>query len=262
MATSQNFIINGVNSSDIGLNGVSIIRTDGGMFNSAYMGGLDIVEETVPYRTNPVFYRVQRRPIEFSLKFSFLEDLWTPDRLYEFASHFSSDTYVEFQTCDDLGKYYYVLCPNQSDITTNGMQQGWVELTLRTNASHAWSTIYEDQYDLSNNTSTQMIQLKNLSNISKYGFLYPEIEIKLLDTSTGFSLKNYNDGGRIVSFTGLNLLETIYLNGDRKEIISSTGLYRYNNWNKNWLRLPVGTSNIEVTGKCLITTRMRYALFV
>ena len=104
-----------------------------------------------------------------------MEDEWTPERRRDIFRWLVKDTYKPFQTADDLGKMYYALITNPSEIFTNGRQQGYVTCLFRTNAYHAWTPEYYSFFDLSDNETTTIITMQNLSNIENY--FYPRIQI-------------------------------------------------------------------------------------
>ena len=91
---------------------------------------------------------------------------------------------------------------------------------------------------------------------------YPEVEFELIDTATGITLKNLTDGGREFVFSTLNTTETVYVNNQRKQIISDTNLYRYSKFNKNWFRLVYGINQIRVTGKCILKVRSQFPIII
>ncbi len=252
---SQHFIFDGISSAEMGL---SIIRLDTDFVESPYLANKSIIEEQIFRRNMPFFYGVEQSPLEFKLKLSLLDEEWTQKKRYEIARWLFHDTYKSFQTGDDLGKFYYVICVDQGNLYTVG-KKGYVELTFRNNAPFAWAPPYIDHYNLSYNTTKEIIQIANKSNINEY--YYPDVEFQLIGKSTGISLKNLSDCGRIFSFNGLQTGEIISIDNKNKYIISDNPLvYRFANFNKNWFRLVYGVNQIEVTGKCDLKIRMQFPI--
>lgn len=253
---SQYFIFNGINSIDMGLH---VVRMDTGLITTPYYSGAEIVEEKVFRRHIPYFFGVDRRPLEFKLQFSLLEGEWTTKKRYEIARWLFHDDYKLFQSTDDISKHYYVIFTDEGELNL-ASTKGYVELTCRCDAPWAWSPIYINSFDLLENNTNTVIELENKSNLS--GYYYPKIEIQMGE-STGISLKNLSDNGRIFSFSNLENNEIISIDNDKKIIKSDfIGMYRYNNFNKNWLRLVYGINRLEVTGKCIIQTKMQFPLIV
>lgn len=252
------FIFDGIKSSDMGIYNV---RMSGGLVETPFISSRDIQEDSLPHKDINVFYGVSKKPLEFTLTFSPLEDGFGEQKKMEIARWLIQDEYKDFQTTDYLGKIFRVIATSEVKWITNGTEMGYFEIGFRCDAPYAWSPVYMERFDLSGNTTKTTIELWNKSNVNKY--YYPELEFKLEGTSTGLTLKNLSDEGREFKFTGLNLKETVYVNNDRKRIISDIGgVYRLNEFNKNWLRLKQGRNIIEVAGACIIETRMQFPLYV
>ena len=255
--TNTTFIFDGISSTDMGL---YIVRINGGEFNSPYISSQDIVEQETYDRHVPHFFKTRKRPLEFELTFTIGDEPFTPEIKYKLARWLIHEEYKEFQTTDDLTKIYNVIAISDVDFISFGTHQGYFTIRFRCDAPWAWTRRYLSNYDLSAITAPTIISMDNLSNIAKY--YYPEIEFTLKDTNTGIQLRNLSDGGRIFKFEGLTAGETIYINNERKSIISDIpATYRLSNFNKGWFRLTYGKNNIEVTGKCMLQTRMKFPIF-
>jgi len=252
---SENFIFDGITSEEMGLYNV---RMQSGLVETPFMGSKSTITTKVVGKDRPYFHGVNKDVIQFNLQFSLLDEEWTPEKTHEIARWLLHDTYKSFQSSDDLGKYYYVICIDGENLY-KANNKGYVELTFESNAPFAFSPIYLNEYDLSSNTTTDTIQIENRSNINKY--YYPTIEIELAGTTTNITLKNLSDGGREFSFTGLQSGETISVDNENKYIISDIpAVYRFSNFNKNWFRMVYGINQIEVTGECIITVRTQYPI--
>jgi len=256
---SEFFIFDGINSQDMGLN---LVRMDSGFIETPYMGSKSMIKTKIPNKDIPYFYGVDKEVISFTLQFSLddeSDDEWTPEKTYEISKWLLHDTYKSFQSHDDLGKYYYVICINGENIYKVN-NKGYIELTFESNAPYAFSPIYLNEYDLELNTTTDIIQIENKSNIND-DYYYPTIEIELKGTSTNFSLKNLSDGGREFAFSDLQTNETISVDNQNKYIISDVpSVYRFSKFNGNWFRLLYGINQIEITGECFITVRTQFPI--
>lgn len=251
---STSFTFDGLNSQDFGL---SIIKLDSGFFPDPYISGQKINEEKIPKRHIPYFYGVEKTPIEFEITCSLLEGEFTPEKRMQLASWLCKEVYCDFITDDDPNKIYKVISINPSDIMSAGMLQGYFKIQFRADAPWAWSHSQTKNFDLHLNETTSIITIRNDTNALVYYF--PEIEFTLAG-STGLTLKNLSNSNEIFQFTNLNSTETIYVNNERKQIISDMNLYRLGNFNKKWFRLVYGMNTIEVTGKCLLTFRYQFPL--
>ncbi len=257
---SQYFLFDDIKSTDMGL---YLVRFDTGFVETPYWGGQDIIEEQIAGHDTPYFYRVQRTPMEFTVQFvladvNMIPQKWTPQKRSEIARWLLHDTYKPFQTADDLGKIYYVVCTNPNNLYLMNTE-GYIELTFRVNAFHAYTPIYISEFDLSDNTTTKIIELSNISNIQKK--YYPKFEVKLVGDATSFSFRNLSNNGLATSFSDLEPKETISVDNKNKWIISNIPLvYRYQNFNKNWFYLVEGTNYIEISGAIKVAFKSQFPI--
>lgn len=249
------FIFDGVKSSDMG---IYIVRVgESGVVDTPFFGGQDLITESVSRYGENYLYRTQMQPIEFTFLISLLDEDWTPHRRGKIAKWLIGSEFKPFQTTDDMGKYYYATCTEFPSISvTNG--KGYGEITFTTNAPYAWTSKRVDYFDLSKNTTKQIIETRNDGNY--FDYYEPQIEIEVVD-GTSFKLVNLSDGGREFEFTGLSKGEIISVDNKNKFIKTSLPLaYRYENFNKKWLRLLQGVNRIEVTGKVRIKIKAQYPI--
>jgi len=214
-----------------------------------------IIEEQVPRKPLPYLYEVKQEPFEFETLL-FRETEWDLDTRLTICRWLFQKQYKDFVSYDNPDIVYKVICIDSPSKILYGNQGGYIRLRWRSNAPWAYTKVYLDEFDLSLNT-TSNISLENKSNIQN--IYKPEIEVEIVD-GTSFSIKNLTYKGEAVTFENLNVNETIYINGENKRVISSTGLYRYNNWNKKTLNLIYGKNNIEVTGKIKLLVRSQYPI--
>lgn len=251
-----NFIFDGINSVDMGLH---IIRLDAGMVSTPWGSGKDIIEEKTRYKQSPYFYGTQKQPLEFQLTFSLLYEKMTDTKKFELARWLFKDEYKEFQTTDYLGKVFYLIGINQTEFMTTDNDYGYFTINFRCADPFAWSKDYIDTFNLSNNSTKQIIEVANRSNV--VDIYYPELQFKILE-GTGIKLKNLSNKGQEFTFTNLNLNETVYVNNNLHQISSDQNLPRLGNFNKNWLGLTYGINRIEVTGKCNLNFRSKFPLYL
>jgi hypothetical protein len=103
------------------------------------------------------------------------------------------------------------------------------------------------------------LEIENIGNIKPYH--YPEVEFLLQGDSTGITIQNLSDSGRIFEFTNLTMGENIYVDNDKQRIITSlSDTYRLDNFNKNWLRLVQGVNQLKITGKCTLQIRCQFPM--
>ena len=241
--------------------GLNIVRVDGGgMFPVPYTSSKNIVQDINPRTSTPYFYRTTMQPLSFTVTFSTLDVACDEEKRYEIAQWLFKPDYRIFISDDYIDKWYYVIATNQSDFITNGNDQGYFTVEFKCKHAYPMSPIYIDTFDLLSNNTTTNITINNRCNIMEY--FYPEIEIALDATATGFSLKNMSDGGRTTTFASLSNSEIVYMDGAKKILVSSTTNPRYDKFSsKNWLRLVYGVNTIQVTGKVELQFRMQFPIF-
>lgn len=158
---------------------------------------------------------------------------------------------------DNTGIVYY--CMPVGDCKKNffNVSSGYITVNFECNAPWGFTPINTITQTV---TTTKNITINNTSNIVKW--YYPEIEFTLAGSADITICNTSLSPMEYTIFEGLNTTETIYLYGERQQIISSTGLYRYNKHNGNFLRLKQGNNIIGVIGACSITIRTQYPIII
>jgi len=253
---NMNFIFDNISSQDMGL---YIVRIGGsGEISSPFIPAQNIVETKLNKKHTPLFHRIEKQPLEFEIVCSLLEGEFTPEKKMELVKWLCKEYYCSFISEDNPNLIYEVIMTNQSDLMTFGNLQGYFTIQFRANSPWGYSPIYQENFNLSEITIPTVIEISNYSNAVQH--LYPEIEFTLSGISTGISLINLSNAGEESIFTNLSVEEKIYINNERKQIISDLGLYRLGNFNKKWFRLVYGINRIQITGKCTISFRYRFPL--
>ena len=240
--------------------GVSIVRTKSGLINTPYTSSKKILESQPKSVVTPYFLGVTHDPLSFSVTISCDEqEVMDDTKLGEIADWLFQDEYKPFISNDNDSKIYYCIATNKIDFITNGVGDGYFTVNFRCRDAFAWTILNEDIHDLSSVIGSTPLEITNLSNVG-VPYYFPIIEFVLQDTETDFSIENTSDGGRTMTFTGLDVGESLYIDCQRKQIISNTSNYRYDEWNKIWFRLVKGVNNLNVTGKCIVTFRTQYPI--
>lgn len=266
MFISSAFTINGVSSTELGVTGVKIIRTDGGPVTAQMMGDRTVKQEKLPKSDVSILYDVEQNNIEFDLKLAFSgnEDL-SPENLLSLTKDFSKTKYVPFTSAEYPGKVFYVITTTMHKVR-NGDFKGWLELHLVTPTPYAFFEPSVEVFDLSSIAAPTNIELINPTNVMsrKYGdYIYqPKLIIELKGATTSFSLSNISSG-EICSMTDLTVLETITLDNEHRRIVSSTGSPRISHLvNRNWFRLIGGTNVIQVDHQMILTANLRIPVYI
>jgi predicted phage tail component-like protein len=258
MYIETQFQFDDINGDDMG---VMLVDINGGMKEFIFGVNQTIIEEKISSKR--YLNRVEREPITIPLTITFKnqEDKWDYNKRTQLVQWLFQDNYKPLIFADNPTIVYYVIATGDATRFDNYLQQGYATIQMRTDSPYAYSfpISYED-HDFSNNAGTTRITLINRSNIEKY--YYPEMEVTLVNGATGFSVRNVSDGGNILTFSGLEPTETVYIDNSLGRIISSLGknVYRLSKCNRKFIRLLQGENVIEITGKCKITFKMQFPM--
>jgi hypothetical protein len=265
MFTSELFTINGTKSSDIGVDGCYLVRTESEI-TRPIMGQKSVVKDTIRYKNLPYFYTVEKDVISFDLKFSLLGSEFDSDRLFEVSSYFAQDKYAEFTSVDYPGILFYVITTS-IELITYGSFKGFLQVRLENFANFAVSNLEIATFDFSNLTMPQTFELYAKFNVShpKYGtYYFPKLLIDMKGSATSITINNISDGNRAFGFTGLTALESLEIDNELKQITSSTGNYRLNNMINNhvFFRLIAGRNILTINNPAIIQVQSRYPIYI
>jgi predicted phage tail component-like protein len=241
--------------------GVSIVRQNGGLFPVPYVASKEILEDYPTRALNPYFFRTKLQPLTFTLTFSCETVDIDIAKLNSIASWLCQSTYKPFISEDNPNRVYYIMATNQIDFMTNGVEQGYFEIEFRCQHPYALTLAatpsYESIYDYNDPSETQFT-IHNDDNVHEY--FYPIFEITLGATPTSVYIYNYATGLQS-TFTTLSASETLYVDNQKKIIVSSTGTYRYDNFDKEWFKLAQGDNLIGIGGYCTIEWLLQYPIW-
>lgn len=265
--TRGEMIIDGHNSTDLGMSGLTLVRVGETDISTPWIGGKDIIEEKSAYRDTNYFYRTSKQPLQFEMKFSLLDDEFTSDRLFELGRIFGQDKYFPIQTTDNVAKIFYVISTSQINLITFGQFKGYYSVSLQCSTPYALSLPEVSTFDFSEITSIttfEMVAKFNVSDCRGEYYYYPELWVDLKGTSTGFTITNNSDSQRKFGFQNLSLLEELYVNNSLQRIESSTGNYRLSKmlYNKQWFRLTVGNNVLTIDKPCVLQFKCQYPVYV
>jgi hypothetical protein len=243
--------------------GVYLVRIENGMLEIPTLKQ-QIQEEKLNNKDIPVFYGINRETLSFPIMITKLYD-YENDNVFSYEERVNilrwlcKGEYKEFISGDNDFIRYYVLFEEVTRYD-NYRNQGYITLNCRLNAPYGFSPISVEEYDLSDNENTTIIELENNSNIiDNY---YPEIEFTVLE-GTSASFKNLSDMGNTFTINNLQPNETIYINMETGRIKSSLdNVYHLGDCNKQWLSLVYGINRIEVTGKIDFEIRTQFPMLL
>lgn len=242
------FEFDGIPSYDYGIMNVNI---NSGLMEESFMATQTIVEYKVPYNDTPYYVRTDKDPLSFSVSFYF-EDNWDRRKLMEVARWLNVDYYRQLKFSDEPDRVYYAKPINDINIIHNGLEQGYLTLTMRCDSPYAYSPEFtSDIYEIPYN-DTNIIEIEN------HGFedIYPNIYIKKIGNGN-LTIKNKYYTNTVMEFVSLMDEEVININCE-KEIVESNITNRYDDFNDQYVQLGYGLNEIEVTGSCEISFTYQY----
>lgn len=216
--------------------------------------GSDVqIKQTWIYRRPKVFHfgNYQNTPLEFDLYAGSFDPMNGIDRSRIEKWLMGRGGYKKLQiTQDDIQDVYYnVICTGASNAFVGNVQEG---VKLHFICDSPWG--YTFPRILTQTFTGNEIKNFNLTfynDSDDYGYLKPIVSFTLNSIGNSFAITNLNDinsngDPNIFSFTGITPGETITVDNDLKTIVSSTGLYRLDNFNKNWFRLIPGENVLNI----------------
>ncbi|MGG3920347.1 distal tail protein Dit [Geobacillus thermodenitrificans] len=251
MIQRLDFSYDGISSLDMGVIQVSL---EGGLFKETFVANKKINEVSIRGREKPYFFGTERDPLSFPLTIYF-EDGFDENKIRNVARWLDQDFYKPFYFLEDPNKIYYAMTLENSEFIHNGIRDGFITLNFRCNSPYAYSPVTTKTYDFSNNTSsgTQII-------INNYGDLEckPLLAIEPLEDGD-ISIVNLSDNNKEFKFTGLKKGEIVTIDNEKELIESSLSyVWRYENFNNNYLSLKVDENKLNVYGKCKLTFKYQF----
>ncbi len=257
MFVSTDFTFDNVQSTD--MYNMKIVRVgDNGMLAQPFGISRKTSTEKIKNRPKRFFYGTEDEVLEFSLQFIKDGD-WTYDQRVEISKWLIKDKYCTL-TSSDYPLEFDVIAVGSPRFYNNGLNFGYLEIDFESSVPFGYSPVSVQEFDLSDNITTQIITLENKSNV--YDIYKPEIQFTMAG-STSVKLENLTRGGEVMEFTNIQNNEILYCNCETERIFSNLSDTRLQNLSdKRFLKLAYGVNQIRITGKVLIETRMRYPMMV
>lgn len=251
-------VYDGINSRDLGL---LVVEINSGMIEMPFGYSRSILEEEVGLRDTPYFFGVKSNALELEITFcndEFSE--WDMDTRWKINRWLYKDRQYKTLTLgDNRDVVYYCMPVGDPKRYDNGNKKGYITIKFRCNGPFPYTKTAMEVYDYTKNPSNT-IEIRNMSNVLNY--YYPEVMIEMTD-DTEVSIINLTNNNEEFKFIGLKKGEKIYINNDLKQIKSSleeSGIYRLNNFNKNWFRLVQGKNRIQIKGNVKVVIRTSYPI--
>lgn len=238
--------------------GLQIVHVDSSSLLEQNFGvSRKTVTEKVKGKDKIYSYGVENNVLTFELEF-FKEGIWTYEERVNITKWFFVDKYCDLEVEDF--PLIFKCKATKGNFYNNYNNQGYVKIEFECNSPYAYSPIQVAIFDLSNNTTTQIITIENKSNVLE--IYKPELQIEMKG-STSVKLENLTNSGKIFEITELNNNEVIYVNNETEKVYSVLSQTRFNNiTNKRFFELVYGKNQIKITGKCKIIVRQQFPMMI
>lgn len=235
--------------------GIIQAGVNSGLYEDPILSSKNIIEERIEGRERPYFFGVDREPLTLNISITFQENL-TDEKMREIMRWLDKDEYKPLRMYEHPEKLWYVMIVNDVRSIHNGINSGYIELELRASHSTALSPLaVSETYRIRSNVWKDITFENNgdfdcypIVHINKYG--NGNIEIENLTNNTGvFKFEQLEDGELLTIFC------------ETKEIESSTGKFRYDNFSKNHLVFRRGINRLRVRGNFNLTFETEFKIY-
>ena len=226
--------------------GILNVNVTGGMYDEPVSGARNVQEDR-----NMGGERFLRNVDEDNLEFDitlYFEDNLSREKVRDITRWLLQDRHQPLIFNEHPDRIFYAVAEGSYRLIHNGVQEGYLELSFRCNAPHAFSPTYQSPtFNLTGGRSVHKVEFENLGDkdVSPILFIH-----KIGDGD--IEIKNLSDNGKITKIRNLVNNERIEIDSANNKIKSNTDLNRYNDFNYEWFNLVYGLNHIEVTGSCNI----------
>lgn len=160
---------------------------------------------------------------------------------------FGQNGYKKLQICMDNYSTIYFNCKIKTDTDYIAGSPYGLRCTIVCDSPYAWEFPKTKHYYFPNH---QYYDCEFFNMSSDLNELYPLLKFKLAPASNGITIINKSDHNREFKFKNLMASEEITVDNKSKIITSSTGLSRFDNFNKKFFRLKRGFNHLQIVGAC------------
>ncbi|MED3562239.1 phage tail protein [Bacillus xiapuensis] len=261
------FTFAGIKSTEFGIWNVSI---SDGLYSEPFMASRSINEVKIRGRDKPYPFEVNKEPLSFQLSFLFSEG-WDDELISKVQSWLDVDFYQPLSFSENLIKVYYAMPVDTSELTHNGIKQGYITLTMRCDSPYSYSRDivspwYKSVHINGGSFITPYLWSDNETKYDKSLEIINKgdkdilLEIFIEKNGDGdITVINTSRANSVMKFTSLLDGEKIHIDGENQIIESNLpNIWRYDDFNDFYLPLYKGKNVIQVEGDCLIKFQYRY----
>lgn len=170
---------------------------------------------------------------------------FTKEERFEIIKWLFQDDFKPFISEDDESKVYYALFTKGSRYY-NGLDQGYLNLTMELNAPCAFSPVLTNFFYV---CESQLIEFENKTNVER--FTYPDLEFCLNGETTDLTIENLTTGD-VMSFANLKPETHLYCYNEDLKQLQCLNDPSYNArpcFNNQWLKLAQGHNLLRISAK-------------
>lgn len=253
MLENLSFTYDNIHSSEMGVMNVHI---NSGLFEEKFLPSREIREENIRGRDKPYFLGYDLQPFEFPMTL-FFEKLNNEEKR-KIARWLLVDYYKPLVFDGNPDRIFYCMYVGDVNEFHNGLNQGYIQLTMRCDSPFSYTPIYtSNQYNLSNNIDGHELEFENFGD----DICYPFIRLEKIGDGD-FSIVNLSDGGREFKMSDIWDGDILEIDNEDKSIETNVaGVYRYENHNNVYLRLLRGMNRLKIYGNVRIQFTYRFRLY-
>ncbi|WP_137743238.1 phage tail domain-containing protein [Robertmurraya siralis] len=245
ISESLGFTYNNIHSSEFGLIKIS---TSSGLFDESFLPNRSIIEEKIFDRDEPYFFGFEYEPAEVPVSFYF-EDKWNEVKINKIVNWLVQPYYCPLYFDTDTSRIFYCVYHGDPRILHNGLKNGYVNITMRCNSAFSYTPVYKNSFIVDTESEPMNIEIANIGHKISYPIVIIE---KIGDGDV--SIVNYSNGGIESKIIDLLDKEIVVIDSFNEEITTDLEhVYRYGNFNNNFLKFVTGINRLSVKGNCRIT---------
>lgn len=179
------FYYNGKSSKDFNI--ISVV-TDNGMFEETLVADRHLDEIKIPKRMRPFFNRIEEESLEFDLTLAF-DGYFDDKKIREVIEWLFQDYYKPLYFEGYENKIFYCLPIGSSNIIHNGLEQGYITITMRCDSPRVYGQIITHKFTKAQTPKTITINNDGSDEVKMF--------IKFTNTSAG-NITITNNGYNVV----------------------------------------------------------------
>ena len=141
LKNSLYFVYDKKNSkTDFGLE-ILNINLSSGLHEEPFLSNREILEKKIRYREKPYLQEVRRSPLEFTITIALGNngEKFTYEQIRKIATWFDVDFYKEMYFQENPNRVYLAMLNNESNLFTNGLNQGYIELPFHCDSPYSYT---------------------------------------------------------------------------------------------------------------------------